>query len=271
MEKDSGECSVVQTISQSHTLARDRVDENADAFDKEAASEYVHGRASNPAYQRQASIITDMLGSQYERVLDLGCGIGDLLREVAVEPHLALGIDLSEAMLRGAIRGAQPVLRLSFVRANACEIPVKDRVFDAVVSLGLVEYTWPDSRFISEIHRVLRDGGTLVICFQHGGCVARRVGDGVHRMYLGAKRILRGGGPADPALIHRPTPRAFDRMMRELGFRKELHRYCFPQLTVWPLSDWMRDFDRRLGMALDTTLGRIPFAARIYVSRWRRL
>ena len=103
-----------------------------------------------------------------DRVLDLCCGTGDLAIEVAgrVGPSgEVVGADFSEPMLEIA-REKEPgegEAAVSFVNADALELPFEDYSFDAL-TIGFGARNLADlDRGLDEMKRVLRPGGRLVI------------------------------------------------------------------------------------------------------------
>lgn len=103
-----------------------------------------------------------------DRVLDLCCGTGDLAIEVAgrVGPSgEVVGADFSEPMLEIA-REKEPgegEAAVSFVNADALELPFEDHSFDAL-TIGFGARNLADlDRGLAEMRRVLRPGGRLVI------------------------------------------------------------------------------------------------------------
>ena len=98
-----------------------------------------------------------------ERVLDVGCGTGVLLERLgSAHPGLALhGVDPTEAMLdRARERCAE---RVDLKRGEAEALPFGDGEFDVVLSVSALHYFSDPRRAISEMARVLRPGGTLVV------------------------------------------------------------------------------------------------------------
>lgn len=89
-----------------------------------------------------------------ERVLDVGCGSGALLRAVG----RGIGADLSMAMLAEAKRNLRRL-----VGADAERLPFRAGRFDVVVSTSSFHF-WPSpERALAEIRRVLRPGGRFVL------------------------------------------------------------------------------------------------------------
>lgn len=98
-----------------------------------------------------------------ERVLELGCGPGHLLAELAARGRTAMGLDLSPAMLgmaRGRLRRRGLVCRLTLGRAQA--LPFADQAFDTVVVTFPAEFIG-QAMTLAEISRVLAPGGRFVL------------------------------------------------------------------------------------------------------------
>lgn len=52
---------------------------------------------------------------------------------------------------------------LNFIWYDGKKVPFKDCTFDAVISFQVIEHVEDDARFLSEIHRVLKNGGILIL------------------------------------------------------------------------------------------------------------
>jgi SAM-dependent methyltransferase len=95
-----------------------------------------------------------------ERVLDVACGTGN----AALVAHRAgarvTGLDGSPRLLEVA-RGRVPAA--AFVRGDAAQMPFEDGRFDGAVSVFGVIFARPAEQAASEIARVVRSGGRVVV------------------------------------------------------------------------------------------------------------
>lgn len=101
------------------------------------------------------------------RLLDLACGTGRALAQIAVaHPHLRLtGLDLSPFYLQEARRTMADVADVSFVAENAERLPFRDAHFGILTCVYLF-HELPRSarrRVLAEAFRVLEPGGLFVI------------------------------------------------------------------------------------------------------------
>lgn len=100
------------------------------------------------------------------RILDVGCGEG--LAELSIGGlHLSqmslTGVDLVPSKL-GMARQAMAAhnQRASFAAGDARRLPFVDRVFDAVVSVAVLQHIHDVAAAVAEISRVVRKGGRVV-------------------------------------------------------------------------------------------------------------
>lgn len=97
-------------------------------------------------------------------VLDAACGSGRYSAHLVERGHDVIGVDRSEAMLDLA-RGKLP--QATFRRGDLTDLPVDDGAVDAsVCALALVHVEDLDAA-MSELARVLRPGGRLIISDVH--------------------------------------------------------------------------------------------------------
>jgi SAM-dependent methyltransferase len=100
------------------------------------------------------------------RFVDLGCGTGSSLRYVlpALRGGLAVGLDLSPAILRQAARAPRPPGRVCLLRADLRRpLPFADAAVDRVLCHNVLESLPDPDAMVAEAGRILRPGGRLVL------------------------------------------------------------------------------------------------------------
>ena len=121
------------------------------------------------------ALLPDVRG---RRVLDLGCGAGQLARHLA-EAGAAevIGIDVSERMLALArTEWAHP--RVTYRRQAIEDVAFPPARFDLVVSSLVLHYVDDYAGLVSRIAQWLAPGGVLVYSTEHPIFTARLPGDG---------------------------------------------------------------------------------------------
>ncbi|GCE26971.1 hypothetical protein KDA_24550 [Dictyobacter alpinus] len=98
-------------------------------------------------------------------ILELGCGLGDLLADMLEAGYMCRAVEHSPQMVeaaRATLRRRHVGIDAWIIQGSAQHLPFSDHSFDTVVSTFPSEYIYdPDT--ISEIERVLRPGGRLVV------------------------------------------------------------------------------------------------------------
>jgi SAM-dependent methyltransferase len=119
---------------------------------------------ADPEYEEQILPLVDVHLAGKRRVLDVGCGEGQLARRIAALGAEVVGIDPTVAQIREAqARGGGP----QYVRATASTLPIRSESVDAVVACLVLEHVEPFEPAIDEIARVLTPGGHFVLFLNH--------------------------------------------------------------------------------------------------------
>lgn len=151
-----------------------------------------------------------------DAVLDIGCGTGSDTRALAalVRPHgRAVGVDSSEVMIREARRRTTPEDGpAEYALADAHDLPYADGTFDAARCERVLQHVANPFTAIAEAVRVVRRGGTIVLCEPDWGTflidadatdvaqrVARDLRSGIRHPQLGRalRRVLLDSGCSD--------------------------------------------------------------------------
>ncbi len=133
--------------------------ENYDEEKSEIYNEKEQERIRSVISEANQYIDTESSGM---RALDIGCGTGNMIDKLKSRFNQVLGIDLSEDMLSEA-KSKYSEEGLKFVRAKASSLPFEDNNFDFITAYSILHHLPDFSEPISEMFRVLKDGGVIYI------------------------------------------------------------------------------------------------------------
>jgi ubiquinone/menaquinone biosynthesis C-methylase UbiE len=161
----------------------------------------------------QDAVVARLAARRAKRVLDLGCGTGQLAARVRRELRgtRVVGCDFSTGMLhRARARDRIP----GWVQGDACRLPFRDASFDAVVSTEAFHW-FPDRRkALAEIRRVLRPGGQLLLAL-------------VNPRFALAGRLAAAASRVAGEPFYWPTRRELARQVTAAGFRVDAQEEVF--------------------------------------------
>jgi len=128
--------------------------------------------------RRLAVPFLDFAGSpEGERVLDVGCGTGNLaLALLARGARCVDAIDFDAGFVE-AVRARSQDARLQAQVGDACALPYADGTFDRALSMLVFHFVSDAGRAIAEMRRVLRPGGVAAatVWDTYGGMPAVRM------------------------------------------------------------------------------------------------
>jgi len=125
-------------------------------------------QANLPAIERLRAKVIDLLAPrQGDRVLDAGCGTGDVARQLAahVGPNgQVMGIDASATMIAEAKRRTtDPTVRVEFQRGDIACLAAADEEFDRAISERVFQHLHAPRTALAELVRVTRPGGRIAV------------------------------------------------------------------------------------------------------------
>ncbi len=120
---------------------------------------------ADPEYEEQILPLAREWLRGFDRVLDVGCGEGQIARLACAEgARLVVGCDPTNAQLETArLRAGGPV----YLRGMAERLPLRDASFDAAVACLVFEHIAHHEPALAEVARVLRPGGRFVFLLNH--------------------------------------------------------------------------------------------------------
>ena len=119
---------------------------------------------ADPEYTEQILPLAAGELDGFDRVLDIGCGDGQISRLAAERGASVVGVDPTWNQIRvAADRGGGA----AFARSGAAELPFADGSFDAAVACLVFEHIDDVDGAIAEVARVVRPGGRFSFFLNH--------------------------------------------------------------------------------------------------------
>jgi ubiquinone/menaquinone biosynthesis C-methylase UbiE len=164
----------------------------------------------------------------------------DLVRQ----NHEVIGIDVSDEMIRAAEHGRKNLelsqqAHLDFMTGTLESAEFRDKVFQTVVCLGVLEYLDHPEVLLKEVYRVLRPGGTAVFQVPN----KRALGELTMGLAFKVNQIL---GRAQPLSFQRAplASKALSALLLTQGFEKLAISYCY--YYVYPFADLFQKMSDRI-------------------------
>lgn len=119
--------------------------------------------------QRLAEALTVAGIAPGMRVLDVGCGRGEILRNTARMGARAFGIDYAAVAVRLSknivMHEADAGYQVGVYQASALYLPFESETFDRILMFDIVEHLYPPelALALTEARRVLKPGGRIIV------------------------------------------------------------------------------------------------------------
>ncbi len=164
----------------------------------------------------QDSVAAEVKKLKPESLLSVGCGEGFDLKHVIsfFKPRRVVGVDFDN----GALKYARMQLPgVNFKKANATRLPFKDKEFDLVLALEVIEHIKEFEKVLDEIKRVAKKFALITVpwepCFSFIGL-------------LRGKYIKRLG--RHPEHVNAWSKKAFLQVLKERNWEIKKHKIIFP-------------------------------------------
>jgi ubiquinone/menaquinone biosynthesis C-methylase UbiE len=238
--------------------------------------------------QRRKEIVFDLisgLGSAaIHKVLDLGCGSGRYLAQLASMGFDCCGADISEEMLQIAREKLPPSSSVKLIRSDCCNVPVEDHYFDLIICAGVLEYLARDTEALDEIRRLITPGGFAILTLPNL-CKLRNLLNPYYYLvriwtYLYSGKISRpaAGAQPDPCIqldYGKSTVRRYSlfkarRLAAASGFRVvDVRSCCFGPFSLWKNEILKTGTSIKVSDALERLLSHKTFGfLRFFANRW---
>jgi ubiquinone/menaquinone biosynthesis C-methylase UbiE len=114
-------------------------------------------------YHRLKLLKDDLSRLKSKTVLDVGCNYALIVEKLSNE-NMAVGLDEDRDALKAA---KERDSSLNLVAVDAKNIPISNDSIDYVFCLSVIEHIKDDKRVVSEISRVLKPNGVLILTAPH--------------------------------------------------------------------------------------------------------
>jgi 2-polyprenyl-3-methyl-5-hydroxy-6-metoxy-1,4-benzoquinol methylase len=187
-------------------------------------------------FQKRLAMVWQWLSRYHpgQVLLDYGCGSGILLKSLVEAGFKVTGADISEDMLASAAQTLQTVLpkdNVRLVRVNEqFEGPYADRLYDGIISLGVIEYVGDYQALLARFEAILKPGGFLIISFPNRASWLRSIEQWIFKNpnWFRLFRLfphLTGTDSYFQFQRNQWTVREFQALLKPLNF--ELSRLCY--------------------------------------------
>ena len=113
-------------------------------------------------HQKLKEIVSDLIEPD-DTVLECACGTGLLSAVIAEKCRQLTATDFSEKMLKKAEKNCRAFRNITYDQADITALPCPDSSFDKVVAANVIHLLDNPLAAISELNRVCKDGGMLII------------------------------------------------------------------------------------------------------------
>lgn len=160
-------------------------------------------------HERRLMVLKELLDKDARLVLDLGCATGHFTSRIDdyLKKAKVIGVDVYKPFV-DLFRKKHS--KLECVWADAHDLPFADETFDTVIVSEVIDHVFDPKKVLSEVRRVLRPGGSLVISLDETSLIFRIVWFFWTRVNPG--KVWRG------AHLHHFNDESFRSLLRSSGF-----------------------------------------------------
>jgi len=200
----------------------------------DSANHIFIGASRNAKFVRTVDVVVGKLAAlsewKGERLLDVGCGSGVFTSKFGQDFSEVWGIDVQDQYLAEfqAVALGQPKFHIAKMSASAMSF--EDAYFDSIVTIETLEHVADLPSTCSELARVLKPGGELIITVPNRWFPCENHGMSIGEMEFGRVPLL----TYFPSLHRRwANARVFrvkdiDNLLLPLGFRRVATDYLWP-------------------------------------------
>lgn len=96
-------------------------------------------------------------------VLEVGCGTGDFIKEIAKQVEKVIGIDVSDKLIETAKNNLKDISNVSLIKADIDSTKIPKNYFDFIISMWTLPNLDNPVPFIKKMKKALKPTGTIFI------------------------------------------------------------------------------------------------------------
>jgi SAM-dependent methyltransferase len=132
---------------------------------KERIETYLRGRTSRERRNRRKLSYLEKIQGHKGRLLDIGCGLGLLVKDASERGWQAQGIDLDKDLIEYGTK----TFHVDLIHTRLEEANFPDGYFDVITMFNLLDHIGEPLTFLKEVERVLRPGGVIYLNLHDAG------------------------------------------------------------------------------------------------------
>ena len=155
-----------QTLLRTNGLKKIYLSQPSDVDSEAVVSKF---RVQREWHREKLNSVFRHLNLENKDVLDLACGSGGLTRKLKRKCPSAniFGVDFNEEAINYANEVDEGITGLRYKSGDAQDLTFKKNSFDVVIGLDMLDHIPDYNLCLSEIHRVLRPGGKLILTVEN--------------------------------------------------------------------------------------------------------
>ncbi len=178
-------------------------------------------------FSERKKIVFSMLGKDFKKILDIGCGPGVYADELSKRCEEFYGVDISPEMINMA--KSKKYGNAKFSIGEIENLQFKDELFDGVICVGVLEYLDNIEDAVKEIARVTKKNGIAIFTVPNASSALNKLDYYMRVILKAARKVIKidisksfMNYDFKPKLIYR---RKLGALLREYGFEIKESRF----------------------------------------------
>lgn len=180
---------------------------------------------------RREKVLKMLPNGAGKKIIDLASGPGIMIKGLRARGYDVTCVDAAPDMIELAKKeaGTDPLVKCEV--GDAYSLRFRDEEFDIMTAMGLIEYLTDEPKYLREAHRIIKNGGKLIITLPNVWSP--------WRLWNRALRLIAGifRPNTQDALLHREyTVKEFNELLKAHGFAPTRVWYYNFKIVPFPLD-----------------------------------